>query len=72
MRPPYGAYDDTTRTTARACGAEAVVTWTYDLTTWTDPVPVPRPKPGDIVLCASTGPWSGIRAGFWTRPRRPG
>ncbi|GHF16301.1 chitooligosaccharide deacetylase [Streptomyces spiralis] len=55
MRPPYGAYDDTTRTTARACGVEAVVTWTYDLTTWTNPVLVPRLKPGDIVLLHFNG-----------------
>ncbi|MER7519993.1 polysaccharide deacetylase family protein [Streptomyces sp. NPDC126499] len=56
LRPPYGAYDATTRTTARACGAKAVVTWTHDLTTWgTDPVPMPRLKAGDIVLLHFNG-----------------
>ncbi|MFC0863833.1 polysaccharide deacetylase family protein [Sphaerimonospora cavernae] len=51
LRPPYGTYSETTRTTARACGAEALVTWTYDLTTWgPDPVPIPRLKAGDIIL----------------------
>ncbi|MFJ7064398.1 polysaccharide deacetylase family protein [Streptomyces sp. NPDC101115] len=56
LRPPYGAYDATTRTTARACGAKALVTWTYDLTTWgADPVPMPRLKAGDIVLLHFNG-----------------
>ncbi|MGV9349661.1 hypothetical protein ACWDSD_33695 [Streptomyces spiralis] len=32
-----------------------MATWTYDLTTWTDPVPVPRLKPGDIVLLHFNG-----------------
>lgn len=51
LRPPYGAYDETTRTTARACGAKAVVTWTYDMTTWGQwTPPAPALKPGDIVL----------------------
>ncbi|OAR24976.1 hydrolase [Streptomyces sp. ERV7] len=50
-RPPFGAYDETTRTTARACGAKALVTWTYDQTTWGQwTPPVPRLKSGDIVL----------------------
>ncbi|WP_234436191.1 hypothetical protein [Streptomyces sp. NRRL S-813] len=31
------------------------MTWTYDLTTWTDPVPVPRLKPGDTVLLHFNG-----------------
>ncbi|MEU6980080.1 polysaccharide deacetylase family protein [Streptomyces sp. NPDC046371] len=51
LRPPYGVYDATTRTTARACGAKAVVTWTYDLTTWGQwTPPTPRLKAGDIIL----------------------
>ncbi|WP_378730115.1 polysaccharide deacetylase family protein [Nocardia brasiliensis] len=50
-RPPYGAYNDSTRTVARACGAKALVTWTYDLTTWAGvPPPTPTLEPGDIVL----------------------
>ncbi|MDF5757998.1 polysaccharide deacetylase family protein [Spongiactinospora sp. TRM90649] len=56
LRPPYGTYSETTRTAARACGAEALVTWTYDLTTWgSDPVPVPRLKTGDIILLHFNG-----------------
>lgn len=51
LRPPYGTYDATTLTTARACGAKAVVTWTYDLTTWGQwTPPTPTLKAGDIIL----------------------
>ncbi|MGW2016196.1 polysaccharide deacetylase family protein [Streptomyces sp. NPDC001927] len=51
LRPPYGTYDETTRTTARACGAKALVTWTYDLTTWGQwTPPTPTLKAGDIIL----------------------
>ncbi|MFF8607481.1 polysaccharide deacetylase family protein [Streptomyces sp. NPDC015346] len=51
LRPPYGAYDAATRTTARACGAKALVTWTYDFTTWGQwTPPTPRLKAGDIIL----------------------
>ncbi|MFE5972386.1 polysaccharide deacetylase family protein [Streptomyces sp. NPDC056460] len=51
LRPPYGVYDATTRTTARACGAKALVTWTYDLTTWGQwTPPTPTLKAGDIIL----------------------
>ncbi|MEU6883425.1 polysaccharide deacetylase family protein [Streptomyces sp. NPDC046712] len=51
LRPPYGTYDGTTRTTARACGAKALVTWTYDLTTWGQwTPPTPRLEAGDIIL----------------------
>lgn len=51
LRPPYGTYDETTRTTARACGAKAVVTWTYDLTTWGQwSPPTPTLQAGDIIL----------------------
>ncbi|MFE9256577.1 polysaccharide deacetylase family protein [Streptomyces sp. NPDC006879] len=50
LRPPYGSYDDSVRRAARACGAKAVVTWTHDLTTWSEPPPTPRLKAGDIVL----------------------
>ncbi|CUM38983.1 polysaccharide deacetylase family protein [Streptomyces gardneri] len=51
LRPPYGTYDATTRTAARACGAKAVVTWTYDLTTWGSwTPPAPQLKAGDIIL----------------------
>lgn len=50
-RPPFGTYDETTRTTARACGSKALVTWTYDLTTWGQwTPPTPQLKAGDIVL----------------------
>ncbi|MFE5618060.1 polysaccharide deacetylase family protein [Streptomyces sp. NPDC056524] len=51
LRPPYGTYDETTRTAARACGAKAVVTWTYDLTTWGQwTPPAPTLRAGDIIL----------------------
>ncbi|MFF3840346.1 polysaccharide deacetylase family protein [Streptomyces sp. NPDC001930] len=51
LRPPYGVYDATTRTAARACGAKALVTWTYDLTTWGQwTPPTPTLKAGDIIL----------------------
>ncbi|MFE0643397.1 polysaccharide deacetylase family protein [Streptomyces sp. NPDC058877] len=51
LRPPYGTYDATTLTTARACGAKALVTWTYDLTTWGGwTPPEPQLKAGDIIL----------------------
>ncbi|MEU7116574.1 polysaccharide deacetylase family protein [Streptomyces sp. NPDC046182] len=51
LRPPYGTYDEATRTTARACGAKAVVTWTYDLTTWGQwSPPTPTLQAGDIIL----------------------
>ncbi|MEU4271443.1 polysaccharide deacetylase family protein [Streptomyces sp. NPDC026092] len=51
LRPPYGTYDETTRTTARTCGAKALVTWTYDLTTWGQwTPPTPTLKAGDIIL----------------------
>ncbi|MFJ3900593.1 polysaccharide deacetylase family protein [Streptomyces sp. NPDC090025] len=51
LRPPYGTYDANTRTVARACGAKALVTWTYDLTTWGGWTPqAPRLKAGDIIL----------------------
>lgn len=50
-RPPYGTYNDLTRTTARACGAKALVTWTHDFTTWGRwTPPTPKLKAGDIVL----------------------
>ncbi|GHA66790.1 polysaccharide deacetylase family protein [Streptomyces termitum] len=51
VRPPYGVYDEATRTAARACGAKAVVTWTHDLTTWGQwSPPTPELKAGDIIL----------------------
>ncbi|WP_030207544.1 polysaccharide deacetylase family protein [Streptomyces sp. NRRL S-87] len=51
VRPPYGAYDDTVRLAAKACGAKALVTWTYDFTTWGDTPPAtPALRSGDIVL----------------------
>ncbi|WP_175407947.1 polysaccharide deacetylase family protein, partial [Streptomyces sp. TRM64462] len=47
LRPPYGAYDEETRATARACGAKALVTWTHDFTTWgQSPPPAPALKAG--------------------------
>ncbi|AZK92630.1 MULTISPECIES: polysaccharide deacetylase family protein [Streptomyces] len=49
-RPPYGAFDERTRTAARACGSKAVVTWTHDQTTWGTPPAPPALKAGDIVL----------------------
>ncbi|MER5885507.1 polysaccharide deacetylase family protein [Streptomyces sp. NPDC001941] len=51
LRPPYGTYDEDTRTVARACGAKALVTWTYDFTTWGGwTPPTPRLQRGDIIL----------------------
>ncbi|OII63361.1 polysaccharide deacetylase family protein [Streptomyces sp. CC77] len=52
FRPPYGTYDEETRSAARACGAKALVTWTHDLTPWGGGTPAPTPelKAGDIVL----------------------
>ncbi|PJN34973.1 hydrolase [Streptomyces sp. CB02613] len=51
MRPPYGVYNEATRTAARACGAEGLVTWTHDLTTWGSVAPpTPTLKAGDIIL----------------------
>lgn len=50
-RPPYGTYDATTRRVARECGAKALVTWTYDFTTWSGATPpTPSLRAGDIVL----------------------
>ncbi|MFI6000535.1 polysaccharide deacetylase family protein [Streptomyces sp. NPDC051366] len=34
LRPPYGAVNDEVRAAAKACGVRALVTWTYDFTTW--------------------------------------
>lgn len=46
---PY--YNDDTLTAARACGAEAVVTWTHDFTTWGEwTPPTPSLQAGDIIL----------------------
>ncbi|MFE5534448.1 polysaccharide deacetylase family protein [Streptomyces sp. NPDC056492] len=51
LRPPFGAVNDEVRAAAKACGVKALVTWTYDFTTWTDaPAPAPRLQAGDIVL----------------------
>ncbi|MFJ8210973.1 polysaccharide deacetylase family protein [Streptomyces sp. NPDC096033] len=50
LRPPYGAVNDEVRLAAKACGVKAMVTWTYDFTTWSQPPPAPELKPGDIVL----------------------
>lgn len=56
LRPPYGTYNETTRTAARACGAEAVVTWTHDFTTWGEwTPPTPTLRRGDIILLHFTG-----------------
>ncbi|MQY15822.1 hypothetical protein SRB5_60130 [Streptomyces sp. RB5] len=55
MRPPFGFWDETTRTVARACGAKAVVGWTHDLTTWTETPAMPELKAGDIILLHFTG-----------------
>ncbi|GAA5094277.1 polysaccharide deacetylase family protein [Nocardia iowensis] len=50
-RPPYGAYNDTTRAVAGACGAKALVTWTHDFSTWAGATPpTPTLEAGDIVL----------------------
>jgi peptidoglycan-N-acetylglucosamine deacetylase len=49
-RPPFGSFNEDTRTAARACGSTAVVSWTHDQTTWTTPPPPPRLQRGDIVL----------------------
>ncbi|MCF3185177.1 polysaccharide deacetylase family protein [Streptomyces polychromogenes] len=50
LRPPYGAVNDEVRLAAKACGVKALVTWTYDFTTWSRTPPAPELKPGDIVL----------------------
>ncbi|WP_326588663.1 polysaccharide deacetylase family protein [Streptomyces sp. NBC_01294] len=50
LRPPYGAVNDEVRLAAKACGVKALVTWTYDFTTWGETPPTPRLKSGDIVL----------------------
>lgn len=50
LRPPYGAVNDEVRLAAKACGVKALVTWTYDFTTWSQTPPTPRLKAGDIVL----------------------
>lgn len=50
LRPPYGAVDDGVRAAAKACGVKALVTWTYDFTTWSQTPPTPQLKAGDIVL----------------------
>ncbi|MEO3974089.1 polysaccharide deacetylase family protein [Streptomyces sp. CAU 1734] len=50
-RPPYGSFNEQTRTAARACGSKAVVTWTHDQTTWGSwTPPAPQLAAGDIVL----------------------
>ncbi len=57
LRPAGGAtynwpyHNADTRTAAPACGAEAIVMWTHDLTTWGSwTPPTPELKAGDIVL----------------------
>ncbi|MFD9332804.1 polysaccharide deacetylase family protein [Streptomyces sp. NPDC060028] len=50
LRPPYGALNDEVRAAAKACGVKALVTWTYDFTTWSQTPPTPRLRAGDIVL----------------------
>lgn len=50
LRPPYGAVNDDVRLAAKACGVKALVTWTYDFTTWSQTPPTPQLKAGDIVL----------------------
>ncbi|MFJ7204720.1 polysaccharide deacetylase family protein [Streptomyces sp. NPDC098789] len=50
LRPPYGAVNDDVRLAAKACGAKALITWTYDFTTWSQTPPTPRLQAGDIVL----------------------
>ncbi|MFF3863938.1 polysaccharide deacetylase family protein [Streptomyces sp. NPDC002209] len=50
LRPPYGAVDDEVRAAAKACGVKALVTWTYDFTTWSGTPPTPQLEAGDIGL----------------------
>ncbi|MFD3780075.1 polysaccharide deacetylase family protein [Streptomyces sp. NPDC058612] len=50
LRPPYGVLDDDVRLAAKACGVQAVITWTHDFTTWSGTPATPRLKSGDIVL----------------------
>ncbi|WP_245691932.1 polysaccharide deacetylase family protein [Streptomyces katrae] len=50
LRPPYGVVNDEVRLAAKACGVKALVTWTYDFTTWSQTPPAPELRPGDIVL----------------------
>ncbi|WP_405491737.1 polysaccharide deacetylase family protein [Streptomyces sp. NBC_00096] len=50
LRPPYGAVNDDVRLAAKACGVKALITWTYDFTTWSETPATPRLQAGDIVL----------------------
>ncbi|MCY0929218.1 polysaccharide deacetylase family protein [Streptomyces sp. H27-H1] len=50
LRPPYGAVNDDVRLAAKACGVKALITWTYDFTTWSETPATPQLKSGDIVL----------------------
>ncbi|MGW6689601.1 polysaccharide deacetylase family protein [Streptomyces sp. NPDC054961] len=50
LRPPYGAVNDDVRLAAKACGVKALITWTYDFTTWSETPATPRLRAGDIVL----------------------
>ncbi|WP_328300186.1 polysaccharide deacetylase family protein [Streptomyces sp. NBC_00435] len=50
LRPPYGAVNDDVRLAAKACGVKALITWTYDFTTWGETPATPQLHAGDIVL----------------------
>lgn len=50
LRPPYGAVNDDVRLAAKACGVKALITWTYDFTTWSETPTTPQLHSGDIVL----------------------
>lgn len=50
LRPPYGAVNDDVRLAAKACGVKALITWTYDFTTWSETPATPQLRAGDIVL----------------------
>ncbi|WP_330297939.1 polysaccharide deacetylase family protein [Streptomyces sp. NBC_00503] len=50
LRPPYGAVNDDVRLAAKACGVKALITWTYDFTTWSETPATPQLHSGDIVL----------------------
>lgn len=51
FRPPYGTYNSATRTAARQCGLQAVVTWQGTMNDGVLRLQHPGPmQPGDIIL----------------------
>ncbi|MEU7060683.1 polysaccharide deacetylase family protein [Streptomyces sp. NPDC046197] len=58
FRPPYGAYDNNTRTAVRACGPRAIVWWreTMQISNLQYQKPDRKLHPGDIILAHFRGP----------------